>query len=356
MNKTRLEKVVAELKRIGLSQMIISDPSGIRYLTGIDIEPMERLFALYVSDEGEYKLFLNNMFTVPDTGLQEIWMSDTDDCIKIVSENIDGTADIGVDKIWPAGFLLRLMKIFPNVKYIVSSECVDRVRARKDAEEQEKMRRASQINDICMEAVPSFLHEGVTEKEVCEHIAALYLANGASGLAFPAITSFGANAADPHHSPDETVLKNDDCIVVDMGCVYEGYCSDMTRTFFCGSAPEKHAKIHDIVREANELAESMIKPGVRFCDLDNAAREYISNKGYGKYFTHRLGHSIGSDCHEAGDVSATNKNALEVGNTFSIEPGVYLPGEFGVRIEDLVIVTEDGCEILNHVDKHWSIV
>ena len=139
-----------------------------------------------------------------------------------------------------------------------------------------------------------------------------------------------------------------------MGCRKDGYCSDMTHTFFCRKEDPEYAPIHDLVRSANEMAESLIRPGVRFCDLDKAARDLITEAGYGEYFNHRLGHSIGMQDHEPGDVSLANTAVVEEGMTFSIEPGVYLPGKFGVRVEDLVLVTQDGCEVLNKVDKHWK--
>lgn len=130
----------------------------------------------------------------------------------------------------------------------------------------------------------------------------------------------------------------------------------MTRTFFCKSADPKYLAIHDLVRSANELAESMVRPGVALRDLDKAARDHIAAAGYGEFFTHRLGHFIGQQDHEQGDVSASSPLVAKPGMIFSIEPGVYLPGEFGVRVEDLVLVTEDGCEILNRVDKHACFV
>ncbi len=356
MHNTRLNRVIAELQAFGLTQMIVSDPASIRYLTGVDVQPMERLFALYINADGGHKLFLNRLFHVPESGLTEIWMTDTDDGIGLIAQNIDPASPLGVDKNWPARFLLGLMERHPALRCRVSSVCVDRVRARKDADEAAKMRKASAINDTCMGAVEDFLCEGVCEREVADFIEGQFALLGAAGTSFSTIVSFGANAADPHHVPDDTRLCTGDCVVIDMGCVYEGYCSDMTRTFFCGAPDPEYAAIHDLVREANEIAEQLIRPGVRFCELDAAARNHIAAKGYGEYFTHRLGHSIGTECHEAGDVSATNTDLLEAGNTFSIEPGVYLPGRFGVRIEDLVLVTEDGCEILNHANKRWTVI
>ena len=175
----------------------------------------------------------------------------------------------------------------------------------------------------------------------------LYRKHGCEGFSFPPIVSFGANAGDPHHEPDDTVLKRGDVVLFDIGGRHRNYCSDMTRTFFWGEPDEETTHIYDIVRRANEAAEALIAPGVRMCDLDRAARDVIEDAGYGKYFTHRLGHSIGLQDHEPGDVSLVNEQVVEPGMTFSIEPGIYLPGRTGVRIEDLALVTENGVEILN---------
>ena len=358
MYTARLNRVCEELQKMGLDQMIVSDPLSIRYLTGVWVQPYERLYALYVRTDGKHCFFLNNLFVIPEVDLDKIWMSDTDDCIGIVASHIAAYGEkepVGIDKSWSAGFLLGLMERNPEARYVNASCCVDRVRSIKDAWEQDKMRESSRLNDACMEKAAAFVKEGMTEKECADYVRALYKEAGCPE-GFDTILSFGANAADPHHEPDDTRLKAGDCIVIDMGCVKDGYCSDMTRTFFCKEAPEEYAAIHDLVRRANEKAESIIKPGVRFCDIDKAARDLITEAGYGPYFNHRLGHSIGLQDHEPGDVSSANTACVEEGMTFSIEPGVYLPGKFGVRVEDLVLVTRDGCEVLNQVDKHWKVI
>ena len=196
----------------------------------------------------------------------------------------------------------------------------------------------------------------MTEREIADQMLGLYRKHGCEGFSFPPIVSFGANAGDPHHEPDDTVLKRGDVVLFDIGGRRRNYCSDMTRTFFWGEPDEETARIYDIVRRANEAAEALIKPGVRLCELDAAARDLITEAGYGAYFNHRLGHFIGQTDHEKGDVSSANTAVARPGMIFSIEPGVYLPGEFGVRVEDLVLVTETGCEVLNRNDKHWDVV
>ena len=213
---------------------------------------------------------------------------------------------------------------------------MDGVRAVKNAEEIEIMKHSTEINDLVMERAAAYIKEGMTEKQIADFIDAEYLKEGASGVSFDTIVCFGANA--------------------DMGCVWHGYCSDMTRTFYCKSVDDEQADIHDIVRTAVEKAEAAIKPGARFCDIDAQARDYIDEKGYSEYWKIRLGHFIGQEDHEYGDVSPINKNVAEPGMIFSIEPGIYIEGKYGVRVEDLVLVTEDGHEILNKVEKKYRIV
>jgi len=144
--------------------------------------------------------------------------------------------------------------------------------------------------------------------------------------------------------------------VIDIGCIKDSYCSDMTRTVFYREVSEKHKEIYNIVLEANRKAIEVIKPGIRFCDVDMTARKVIEDAGYGKYFTHRTGHSIGIEVHETGDVSSANTAELKPGMVFSVEPGIYLSGEMGVRIEDLIVVTEDGYENLNSYDKALKVI
>ena len=219
------------------------------------------------------------------------------------------------------------------------------------------MRKSSEINDAAMSRFKALIHEGVSEKEVASQMMDIYKELGASAYSFDPIVAFGVNAADPHHMPDDTVIKEGDVVLFDVGCVYKGYCSDMTRTFFYRKEPsDVQKKVYNLVRKANEDAENMVKAGIRLCDIDKCARDVISEGGYGEYFTHRLGHFIGIEDHEYGDVSSSFTDLTEVNNVFSIEPGIYDPSTMGCRIEDLVIVTEDGCEILNKYPHDIEII
>ncbi len=353
--KERIERVRKEMAQAGLDQLLVTDHLSIYYLTGIDVIPMERFWAYLVRAEGENLLFANLLFALGDTGMPTISFDDNADVAALAAPHIrPGT--LGVDKVMTARFLLPIQAACPDTRMVLGSDCVDNVRAIKDEEEKERMRRSSQINDACMEKLAAFIHEGVTEKECAKYLVSCYEEYGCEGQSFDGIVSFGANAADPHHSPDGTVVKEGDCIVIDIGCKKDHYCSDMTRTFFWKTVDPEYRKVYEVVREANARAEALVKAGVPLQEIDRAARDVIAAAGYGEYFTHRLGHFIGMEDHEKGDVSQMNPKPAQAGMVFSIEPGIYLPGRMGVRIEDLVIVTEDGCEILNQVEKGLRVL
>lgn len=353
----RINRVLEKMEQRGLTQLLVSDPFSIRFLTGITVNPGERLYALLLRTSGKHTIFLNYLYYVSDTGFEEIWFSDMDDQIAVLMEHIDKDNTLGIDKALSARYLIPLQERCPKLRTVLGSDCVDDVRAIKNEEEIAIMKQASVINDSVMEKAADFIKEGMTEKEIADFIKAEYVKAGASGICFDTIVCFGANAADQHHTPSETRrLKAGECVLIDMGCIWNGYCSDMTRTFYCKSVDEEQAAIHDLVRTAVEKAESVIRPGVRFCDIDAQARTLIHEAGYGEYWKIRLGHFIGQDGHEYGDVSPVNQNTAKPGMIFSIEPGIYIEGKYGVRIEDLVLVTEDGHEILNAVDKKLRIV
>ncbi|MCR4955223.1 MAG: Xaa-Pro peptidase family protein [Lachnospiraceae bacterium] len=353
----RRQRVLERMEKRGLTQLIVSDPLSIRFLTGIWNNPYERLFGLILKSNGEHVMLLNYLYFISDTGFKEVWFSDMDDQIGLIAENIDHDKPLGIDKAWPARFLIPLQERVPGLKTVWGSDCVDDVRAAKDEQEIALMKKASEINDRVIERTRDYIKEGMSEKQVADFIEENFLKEGATGTSFDTIVCFGANAADQHHEPSEDVkLEAGQCVLVDMGCVYEGYCSDMTRTFYCKSVDPEQAEVHDIVREAVRRAEEVIKPGVKFSFIDKQARDYIDEKGYSKYWKIRLGHFIGQQDHEYGDVSPINDKEAEVGNIFSIEPGIYIEGKYGVRIEDLVLVTKDGYELLNHVEKKYEIV
>ena len=358
MKTERLNRVLAKLDAMGIHQMIVTDPVSIFYLTGYSIEPGERLFALYINDKGENKMYVNWLFHVPqDYGVELVRFTDTDDYVSILGDAVDASRSLGVDKVMPARFLLPLIKRFPDTNVELTSVCVDEVRACKDAEERELMRRASRINDMAMAEFKKLLKEGVSEREVADQMKGIYQSLGGDDLSFSPIVCFGKTSGIGHHEPDDTRLKEGDVIILDVGCRKDGYCSDMTRAFFFRKIAEpQHKEIYGIIRQAVAAAEAVCAPGVPLWQIDKAARDVIEAAGYGQNFQRRTGHFIGLEVHDYGDVSSKNQNLTQPGNIFSIEPGITIEGEFGLYIEDLVLITEDGCEILNHYPHDLQIL
>ena len=355
--RERLDKVLAKMKKMGLDIIFVADPKSIWYLTGMYNDPYERMYVLSIEADGREKIFANKLFNLKaDVKTDIVLYSDSDDPVKVIIDNSRLEGVVGIDKIWPAKFLLPLLDSAGKAKFTLASSCLDECRACKDEREIQLMKESSAINDAVIEKALTYVKEGMTEKEVASFIDREFVNMGADGPCFETIVSFGANAADPHHSPDDTRVKDGDCVLIDMGCIKNHYCSDMTRTAFFRSVSAEMEKVYLLVKKAQEYAESVVKPGVALCDVDKAARSIIEDGGYGKYFTHRLGHFCGQTDHETGDVSSSNRDLCRAGMIFSIEPGIYLPGIGGVRIEDLVLVTDTGCLSLNKVDKDLKLL
>lgn len=357
MRQNRVDAVLKNLEAMGLDQALITDPLSVFYLTGRMIYPLERFYALYLNKNGSHRIFINQLETVPeDLGVEKVRFTDTDPYMDMVIKTIDSEKPLGVDKNMAARFLLPLLDKKAAAGFVNASLALDKARAIKDSQEQQLMRKASQINDKAVGELRNYIKGGVTEKELAEQLKKLYRQFGADGLSFDPLVAFGSNAASGHHWPDDTKLKPGDCVLVDAGCTYQGYCSDMTRTWFYQSVTPHQQEIYELVLSANEQAEQAVRPGIVLSELDNIARGIISEAGFGSNFTHRLGHFIGLEDHDFGDVSATAFDVAIAGNIFSIEPGVYLDGDMGVRIEDLILVTEDGYEKLNHLSKELEII
>ena len=353
MRWERIDNVRREMVERGMSSLIVSDPMSIYYLSDVYIEPGERMLALLIKPDA-VKLYVNALFPVEQQdGLEICVLNDGFEPTIQLSQDVSGI--VGVDKNWPSRFLLALMER-ASIKPVVGSPAVDICRMHKDAWEMEEMRKASAGNDRVMERTIRQLREGMTERELAAIMTKIYDEEGMPRVAFDPLICFGENGAFPHHETGDSKLKPGDSVIIDTGHRWGMYCSDMTRTVFFKSCTDEQRNVYDIVNKANRAGESVARPGIALRDVDAAARNVIIAAGYGEFFTHRTGHGIGIDVHEPPDVAATNSQLAEVGMVFSVEPGIYLPGKFGVRIEDLVAMTEDGCEVLNHHTHDLTIV
>ncbi len=358
LKEERLAKVYDQLSELGVSQMLVSDPVAIFYLTGKWLHPGERFLGLYLNAARQPQLFLNDLFRFEEEiGVNKVSITDTTDLTALLKQYVDPAKPLGVDKELAAKFLIPMYdaKLSDGIRN--TSLAIDNARALKDAQEIEWMKESSRINDRAMAQFRALIREGITEKEAASQFLGIYQSLGASAYSFSPIVAFGANSADPHHMPDDTVIKEGDTVLIDVGCVYHDYCSDMTRTFFFKKEPSAEARrVYELVRNANESAEEMCRPGITLASIDKKARDIITEGGYGPDFTHRLGHFIGIQDHDFGDVSQANQNLTRTGNIFSIEPGIYNAAAAGVRIEDLVLITEDGHEVLNKYPKELQII
>lgn len=357
MNNKRIEKVIAGMHDLGVSQLLVSAPASVFYLTGKWIQPGERMLAFLVKDNGDTCLFANRLFALTgnvDCPLVEF--DDTEDCVAVLAEHL-GDGKVGIDKFWPSQFTIRLMEHRNAIRPVVGSAAVDMARLYKDADEIVLMQESSKKNDETILAVIPQLKAGMTEIEGSE----LYLkeagARGATGPSFEPLVCFGANCAEPHHCSDRvSVLREGDSVIIDVGLVWKDYCSDMTRTVFLGEPTDEQKRVYDLVKKANAAGRAAVHPGVPVADVDRAARKVIEDAGYGPYFIHRTGHGIGLEVHEYPDISSASPAICKPGMCFSVEPGIYLPGRFGVRIEDLVCVTEDGATVLNAAPRELRVI
>lgn len=245
-----------------------------------------------------------------------------------------------------------------NLKFIPSLNFSQKKREIKTHHEISLLKQASIFGEKCFDELADFInkHKNLSEEEINFNAEMIFRQNGTLGLSFEPITAINANAAKAHALPTKTKLKNGDLILVDAGVKFKRYCSDRTRTAFFDDnlnfkkeqiyKNQKHQEIYDIVKQSQTLAIKAIKPGVLACDIDAIARDFISKNGYEKEFFHSTGHGVGLDIHELPRISPKSKTVLKEGMVFSVEPGIYIENEFGIRIEDVVVVTKNGCEIL----------
>lgn len=247
-------------------------------------------------------------------------------------------------------------KKLSSIKLVPVRGEIKKFREIKDIMEISKIRKAAEITDNAFEHILKYIRPGITEKEIAIELEYFMKKQGASAVSFETIVASGERSSMPHGAASLKKIEYKDTVTLDFGCIYEGYCSDMTRTVFVGEAKKEMNDIYRIVLEAQQAALQVLKPGLLCKDVDACAREIISRYGYGENFGHGLGHSVGLEVHEEPAVSSKSERILEPGMVVTIEPGIYLEGVGGVRIEDLVLITESGYENFVKVSKKLTIV
>lgn len=251
---------------------------------------------------------------------------------------------------------MKLTEVCKNCAFTLGSKWIQRPRMVKDAEELEKLEQAEHIGDAAFTHILDIMKPGVSEREIALELEFFMKKQGASKLSFDTIVASGANGSMPHAQVTDRLLQNGDFVTMDFGCVYQGYCSDMTRTVAIGTPTDEMKKVYQIVLDANLRAMEQITAGKRCNEIDAVARDYIREQGYGDYFGHGLGHGVGLDIHEEPRFSPKCDVITQENMVITDEPGIYLPGQFGVRIEDLVVVKQDGYQKLSQSEKKLIIL
>jgi Xaa-Pro aminopeptidase len=357
----RLPEAARSAGDAGLDALVITPSADLVYLAGYDPPPLERLTCLVIRP-GRAPILLVPRLERPlarDAGVDDLaevvaW-AETDEPYALVGRMVGRGRRLGCsDRMW-AVHLLGIQGAIRGVRCVPASTVLGPIRAIKDQAELGLLKRAARYADETFGRLLQDRLETLTERQVARRLRDLLLETGHESVAFTIVGS-GPNGASPHHEPGAREIHAGDAVVLDFGGRSGGYCSDMSRTVAVTRAPAELPRVYDVVREAQEEAFHAVRPGVPAEEVDRAARRIIEREGFGDLFVHRTGHGIGLEEHEPPYIVEGNQDPLRPGMCFSIEPGVYLPGEFGVRIEDIVTVTEDGAQRLNHAPRDLEVV
>ena len=349
---SRVQKIAAHLNEVGLDAFLAQTPISMGYLSGFFEDGHERFLTFAIHKSGQARLICPALSQIQAKriGIEDIrsWRDGEDPLEHFIQLSDDWNLRSGVlaiDDHMPAKMLLEMQSALPAALFKSGGLVLAELMAKKDDAELALMKRAGQIADETYEVVKGSLKEGITELEVRE-IIEQEMKNWGGEPQFCSVC-FGPGSAESHHINNKTRLKPDTIVLIDFGCTYEHYCCDITRTFVFGKATEEQKKLYTIVYDAHEAAREKGGVGVKPMDMDGAARQVIEHAGYGPFFTHRTGHGIGMHVHEEPNINSTNDKPLEVGNCFSIEPGIYLEGNCGIRLENLYYVAEEGLVSFN---------
>lgn len=349
--RKRLQAIRERLRDEALDAMIIQSPINRRYMSG------------FTGSAGTLVISQHHTWLLVDFRYVEQAKAQVD---TIQVERVDKPledlgrllADHQLHRVaFEAGHLTvhehqRLAEVVNQVRWEPRVDWIETLRGVKDDEEVAAIQKAVDVADAAFEHIIDFLRPGVTEREVALELEFFMRRKGAESLAFPSIVASGPNGALPHAVPSDRRIERGDLVTLDFGCVVDGYCSDITRTVAIGDPDEKSRDLYALVLRAQLAAMEAIQPGVEAREVDRVARDIISEAGYGDYFGHGLGHGLGMNVHEEFPrLSPRGEVVLQPGMVSSVEPGIYIPGWGGIRIEDLVVVTETGCRILTQSSK-----
>ena len=352
-----LNAITAQLDAYQLDALCITSQPGEYYAVGLKGEGVvlvTRQGCHYFTDSRYIELAQNTV-----TNADVTMVTPHQDHLALASLVLEhyGLKRVGIEEAYLTVERGQKMKTaFPaDTELVPAGKLLTELRSAKTEEELAVMQKAQDITDQVFAEICDFLHAGVTESEVAAQLTYLQMKHGAEGNSFPPIVASGANGSMPHAIPTAKPIQKGEFVTMDFGCIYQGYCSDMTRTVAIGQPSDEMRRVYDAVLEAQLAGIAAAKAGVPGCDVHNAAWDVLKKYGYGDYFGHGFGHSLGIEIHESPNANRANTKPLPAGAVLSAEPGVYLPGKFGVRTEDVIFLTETGNRILTHAPKHLII-
>lgn len=354
---TRIEKIQALLEREGLDAILLRDPYNRRYATGFassdGLVAVARQEAFFVTDS-RYIEAARERVKGMTVGQSSPSMRERDWLERIVSDCCISTLGFEEESLTWAQY--EKLEDETIAQLVPAQGLMKELRASKDPDELRAMKAAQAIAERALDTVLGIIKPGMTEREVAAEITYHLLKYGGEGNSFDLIVVTGKKSSMPHGVPGDTVIQAGDFLTMDFGCIKDGYCSDMTRTVAIGSASDEMRKIYDIVLAAQLAGIAAARPGATGKEIDAAGRGIIAEAGYGAYFGHSFGHSLGLEVHEGPNASPSDNRRMPRGAVISAEPGIYLPGKFGVRIEDVLYLDGDGCEDITNAPKNLIIL
>jgi Xaa-Pro aminopeptidase len=358
----RMSRARSVMEEQGVDFLFVTPSSDLTYMLGYPAHASERMTLLCIPRQGEPFVVaptleasrLNPRREIVDVHQWEETESPSELTARLV-EGAEGSAIAISDQTWSV-FLLRLQAALPDATFVSGTDVLRQLRMVKDAQEIEHLRYVGKLTDDAWNAfVETCTLAGKTERQAADEIRRLLREQGLGGGGFLIVGS-GPNSASPHHMTSDRLIEDGDAVVFDFGTTWEHYWSDLTRTVHVGEPSEEFRHVYDVVLEANRAARAAVRPGVPCEAIDEAARDVIEDAGYGEYFIHRVGHGLGLDGHEEPYMVSGNTLPLKPGMVFSDEPGIYIPGRFGVRIEDILVCTEDGAESFNDARRDLVVM
>ena len=361
----KIKQLQSYLTEQSIDAAFITNPDNVFYFSGFKSNPHERLLGVMVFREAEPFLICPQM-EIPDAKAAGwhgdiVGHVDTENAMEVLHRTAGNRGvKIGTIAIEKTHMTVdryeALLSLFGSPEFIRLDDQINAMRVIKDEVELEILREAAALADYAIEVAARTIKEGITEIEVMTEVELALKKRGVTHMSFDTTVLTGSNAASPHGKTGDRKLQQGDLVLFDLGVVHKGYCSDITRTLALGEPGEEQKAVYEVVLQAELAALEAVKQGVTAAQLDQAARNVIEKAGYGEYFTHRLGHGLGVSVHEFPSIHGSNDMKMQPGMVFTLEPGIYVPGKVGVRIEDDVALTESGVEVLTKFPKELQII